>query len=273
MAADDDESPAEDTVQRFAMDLRTLRVDAGNPTLKRLASETGISRTVLSEALSGRTLPTARTVAGLVRACGEDTAPWMHRREALAAAAKSAAAPEPQERGAEETGIATAPGISRRAAVGLAAASFLAGAAGTAVAAAIIAPSLMRPAEARSGPRISVENGVDPAQTACLDDAAVATADTRAGDALLEIVWSDNCQAGWGRVTRYDGLGEGNTVTIAIYPETAPDGPDRQEATEHDVQGAYTTLVVRPTPDTLLCAEGRLTIDGTRVDLGEPLCI
>ena len=94
--------------------------------------------------------------------------------------------------------------------------------------------------------------GEDPALTPCVDDAAVATGDTRADNSLLEIVWSDKCQAGWGRITRYDGLGNGNTVSIAIYPQTSPDGPDRQEATEHDVQGAYTTLVVRPTPDTLL---------------------
>ncbi len=121
-------------------------------------------------------------------------------------------------------------------------------------------------------PEIAVTTGDDPALTPCVDDAAVATGDTRADNSLLEIVWSDKCQAGWGRITRYDGLGNGNTVTIAIYPEPAPYGSDRQEATEHDVQSAYTTLVVRPSPDTLLCAEGSFTVDGKRIDLGDPLC-
>lgn len=122
-------------------------------------------------------------------------------------------------------------------------------------------------------PQVQVPTGEDPAQTVCLDDAKVATGDTRADNSLIEIIWSNKCYAGWGRITRYDGLNHGNTVTIAIYPQTAPDGPDRQEATEHDVQSAYTFLVVRPSPDTLLCAEGSFTVDGKRIDLGDPLCI
>ncbi|MWB99950.1 DUF2690 domain-containing protein [Agromyces sp. MMS17-SY077] len=127
-------------------------------------------------------------------------------------------------------------------------------------------------AAAAPGPRIAVENGMDPGLTECVDDSRTSAADSRVDNTLIEIRWSDACQAGWGRITRYDGLAMGNTVTIAIYPETAPDGPDRQEATEHDVQSAYTTLVVRPSSDTLLCAVGSFTVDGTRIDLGEPIC-
>lgn len=108
--------------------------------------------------------------------------------------------------------------------------------------------------------------------TPCLDDAEVATAATRADNFLLEIIWSDKCQAGWGRITRYDGLSNGNIVKVVIYPETAPEGADRQEATEHDVQSAYTALIVRPSPGTLLCVEGEVTVDGRALDLGAPLC-
>lgn len=122
-------------------------------------------------------------------------------------------------------------------------------------------------------PQIKVQTGQDPVDTACIDDAKVATASTRTDNSLLEIIWSNKCQAGWGRITRYDGLEKGNTVTIAIYPETAPNGPDRQEATEHDVQGAYTNLVVRPSKQTLLCTVGSYTVNGKRVVLGDPLCI
>lgn len=250
-----------DSVNQFASDLRRLRLEADNPTLARLQAETGISRTVVSEALAGRQLPSARTVDGIVRVCGGDVPSWLDRRDALAGRTITDSAP-----------VATSPSrsISRRAAALIAAGTFIVGVATSAVTTALIVPSLL-PAD--DGPQIAVSNGEDPAATSCVDDARVASGDTRADNSLLEIVWSDKCQAGWGRVTRYDGLGAGNTVTIAIYPQTAPTGPDRQEATEHDVQGAYTTLVVRPSPDTLLCAEGSLTVDGKRIDLGDELCI
>ena len=64
----------------------------------------------------------------------------------------------------------------------------------------------------------------------------------------------------------------GNSMTVSIYPETAAQGPDRQTATEPNVQSAYTTLVVRPTPQTRLCAVGAITLNGKSIDLGEPLC-
>ncbi|WJL94717.1 DUF2690 domain-containing protein [Microbacterium sp. ET2] len=253
-----------DPVHLFGRDLSRLRLRAENPTLARLQAETGISRTVLSEAFNGAKLPTARTVDGIVRACGEDPGPWLDRRDALAARGK-------ENGGETPVSASSTTAVSRRTAVLLATGTFLAGVAASAVTTTLIVANATTASP--NAPQITVSNGVDPAMTACVDDARVATGDTRADNSLLEIVWSDKCQAGWGRITRYDGLGQDNTVTIAIYPETAPDGPGRQEATEHDVQGAYTTLVVRPSPDTLLCAEGSFTVDGERIDLGDPLCI
>lgn len=255
-------------IAEFAAELRRLRLEAGSPTLAHLRHRTGISRTVISDALSGRSLPTERTVDALVRAFDEDPAPALQRRADLA-------------RRATPSGLAAAPveatesterphGFSRRGAVLLSLGTFLAGSLVTLGGVAAVTALTTPPPGA---PQIAVENGIDPAATACVEDAAVATGDTRADNSLLEIVWSDKCQAGWGRITRYDGKAMGNTVSIAIYPKTAADGPLRQEATEHDVQGAYTTLVVRPSPDTLLCAEGSFTVDGTRIDLGDPLCI
>ncbi|MCK6068129.1 MULTISPECIES: DUF2690 domain-containing protein [Microbacterium] len=271
-----------DSVAQFVADLRKLRLAAGSPTLARLQHDTGISRTVLSEAFSGRHLPSTRTVDGIARACGGDPAAWIDRRDALAQARRAAAAPaegqgtvdtgeEPAAAGPEQ-----APSIPRRTAGWLMAAAFLIGAAVSGATAAVVATqilSVQAAGAANGAPQIEVASGEDPALTECLDDARVVSGDTRADNSLLEVVWSDKCQAGWGRITRYDGLAMGNTVTIAIYPQTAPHGPDRQEATEHDVQGAYTALVVRPSPETLLCAEGSLTIDGTRIDLGDPLCV
>jgi len=121
--------------------------------------------------------------------------------------------------------------------------------------------------------QINVHNGVDPAMTPCVNDAEVATSSSRAHNTLIEIIWSNKCYAGWARITRYDEKFSGNSMTVAIYPETSAQGPDRQTATEPNVQSAYTTLVVRPTPQTRLCAVGVITLDGESIDLGAPLCI
>lgn len=267
-----------DNAQRFAADLRRLRLDAGSPTLARLQAETGISRTVLSEAFAGRQLPSARTVDGIVRVCGGEPTAWIDRRDSLAGVGSGAGpAVEPETAVAAPTHMPPRRTLGRRAAIFWAAGAFVVGAALSATVASLIVAQIFTDrlveAGAHNAPQIAVETGTDPALTTCVEDAEVATGDTRADNSLLEIVWSNKCYAGWGRITRYDGLGQGNTVTIAIYPQTAPNGADRQEATEHDVQGAYTTLVVRPSPDTLLCAEGSFTVEGERIDLGDPLCI
>lgn len=285
LAGADGSSEGGDSIARFATDLRRLRLDADNPTLARLQAETGISRSVLSDAFGGRQLPSARTVDGIVRMCGEDSRSWIERRDALAgrgtagagAAAATAAATDAVE---NEPAPRTA-SVSRRAAVLLAAGAFVIGVVASALTAILVvplvspaAPAVASPATgAARAPVVEVSTGDDPGVTECVEDARVATSATGPDNSLLEILWSDQCQAGWGRVTRYDEQYEGNTVTIAIFPETAPDGPARQEATEHDVQGAYTFLVVRPSRDTLLCVEGSYTVDGAQVHVGDSLCI
>jgi hypothetical protein len=295
----------------FAADLRGLRLASGSPTLARLQSETGVSRSVISDAFAGKYLPSARTVAALVPVLGGDTTAWIARRDALAAGRDPGAAgvetasdepataePVPVESVADAaldpTGSGSAPaepvtpvatrgvraGVRRRTVALIAAAAFVVGVALSGSTTALVlahadapAPAApTAPAVADRMPRVLVVDGEDPAFTVCVDDAKVVAADSREADTLLEIVWSNNCYAGWGRITRYDGRAGGNTVSIAIYPETAPQGPSRQEAVEHDVQSAYTTLVVRPTPDTLLCAVGAYSVDGAQIDLGDPLC-
>ncbi|WP_314149847.1 DUF2690 domain-containing protein, partial [uncultured Leifsonia sp.] len=120
--------------------------------------------------------------------------------------------------------------------------------------------------------QIVVRTGVDPAMTPCVNDAKVAASEDRVDHTRLQIVWSNKCYAGWARIARYDGKAEGNEVKVSIYPETSPDGPDRQDATEPGVQGAYTTLIVRPSPQTRLCAVGSITVSGTEISLGAPVC-
>ncbi|QAY71444.1 DUF2690 domain-containing protein [Xylanimonas protaetiae] len=279
-------SPApetDNTVEHLANDLRTLRSGAGNPTLEALARRTGISKTVLSDAFAGKRLPTARTVAAVVRELGGDVEEFAARRAGLDPAGREPAprpagtAPSPAQRTvrvAVAAWVAVATGV-----VGIAAGA--AGATlvgpGTSAAAsrtqATPAPGPSSDPGTATDARTAVTTGDDPAMTDCVNDAAVAAAETRARDTLLEIIWSDACQAGWARVTRYDGAAAGNQVSASIYREVAPDADDRQDTTEPGVQGAYTTLLVRPTPDTRLCAVGEITVDGEHFGLGDPLCL
>lgn len=268
----DTSDPEVDSVARFATDLRMLRVAAGSPTLSRLQHTTGLSRTVISDALSGKTLPSARTVDGLVRACGGDTAEWLERREDLL----------PKHGRDNPLGSNDQRPRTVRWAIAIpiaVLASVVGALAGTLVTSNIddTRISALQQKLKAAGPlnphaQIQVRTGVDPAMTPCVNDAKVAASDDRPNDTRIQIIWSNKCYAGWARIARYDGKAEGNEVKISIYPETAPHGPDRQDATEPGVQGAYTTLVVRPSPNTRLCAVGSITVDGTEVSPGDPIC-
>jgi hypothetical protein len=260
-----------DSIARFAGDLRLLRVAAGSPTLASLQHRTGISRTVLSDALAGKTLPSARTVDGLVRACDADPVEWLVRRDRLASKDGMAAVAAVPELRARKRWLVPAL---------VAALAFVLGAgAATATTSTVMGSQVddLRAKLKAAGPvnpeaQIVVRTGVDPAMTPCVNDAKVAASEDRPNNTRLQIVWSNKCYAGWARIARYDGKAEGNLVKVSLYPETAPSGPDRQDATEPGVQGAYTTLIVRPTPSTRLCAVGSITVDGETFNLGEPIC-
>ncbi|MBB4904411.1 nSTAND1 domain-containing NTPase [Actinophytocola algeriensis] len=86
--------PAEDALTRFAADLRTLREDAGTPTYRQLSARAHYSAAALSEAASGRKLPSLPVALAYVRACDGDTAVWEQRWRAVSAAqAKDPAKP------------------------------------------------------------------------------------------------------------------------------------------------------------------------------------
>ncbi|HWK76539.1 MULTISPECIES: DUF2690 domain-containing protein [unclassified Microbacterium] len=277
--------PEADSIAEFAASLRALRLEANSPTLSRLHHDTDISRSVLSDAFGGKRLPSARTVDRIVRSLDNDSTEWVRRRDLLATSLLEG---ESADTSTEPPESLTATGWPRRTALMVAAAAFacgliVSGGISWAVTSTVVEQAKFTAAQAvrdelanaSTNPRaqINVHNGVDPAMTECVNDAEVATSSPRTNDTLLEIIWSNKCYAGWARVTRYDEQISGNSVTVAIYPETAAQGPDRQAATEPNVQGAYTTLVVRPTPQTRLCTVGAITVDGTSIDLGEPLCI
>jgi hypothetical protein len=67
----------------FATELRRLRRRAGDPTYQRLQKDTGFGRTVLSEALNGKKLPTWPVTERLVRVLGEDPERWRPRWAAV----------------------------------------------------------------------------------------------------------------------------------------------------------------------------------------------
>ncbi len=264
-----DDAPP-DSPALLAADLRTLRLDADSPTLVRLQTETGISRSVISDAFAGKYLPSARTIDRLVRACGADPAPWIARRDRIASGIEAREEADPSI-AAEPT-----PRTMRRTrAVALIVVAFLVGAIGSGLASGWLVFTLARdtltaPASVTERAQINVASGLDAAQTPCVDDAKVATSVQR-NNVLLEIIWSNKCYAGWARVTRYDKW-EGETASVSIYPETAANGPLRQTASLGGVQGLYTTLIVRPTEETLLCAVASYTVDGKSVDDGPPIC-
>ena len=117
-----------------------------------------------------------------------------------------------------------------------------------------------------------VATGVDPGATTCVEDAGPAAGETRNEDYLLEVMWSERCQAAWGRITRYDNRSSGNSVHIEIAPRSEEQDSQRQESDVADVQSAYTPLIVRTDGDTRICAQGSVTLDGVTIDMGDPLC-
>ncbi|MBP2329560.1 WD40 repeat protein/transcriptional regulator with XRE-family HTH domain [Kibdelosporangium banguiense] len=75
----------DDPVVRFAADLRRLRDKAGSPGYRELARRAHYSPATLSEAASGRRLPTLAVTLAYVRACDGDVAEWEERWHAVAA--------------------------------------------------------------------------------------------------------------------------------------------------------------------------------------------
>ena len=283
-------SGPEDSASALAADLRTLRLRAESPTLAKLQHDSGVSRSVLSSAFAGRQLPSARTIDRTVRALGEDSAPWIARRDAIAERTGESGAAVDDEALDHTDTESSERRISKRRAALLAGVAFVAGFAVAIGASWIVGASIVQQVRAAATEaaeqaaaeaigdagnehaQITVHNGVDPALSPCVNDAEVATSEMRTNNTKLEIIWSNKCYAGWARITRYDEKVSGNSMTVSIYPETAAQGPDRQVAEEPNVQSAYTTLVVRPTPETRLCAVGVITIEGESIDLGDPLC-
>ena len=90
---------------RFADELRRLRLNAGNPSFRAMASHAhSVSHTTLHEAVTGRRLPTWPTTCAFVEACGGDAAEWRARWQAAATASEPGKGPETELRRSADTG-------------------------------------------------------------------------------------------------------------------------------------------------------------------------
>ncbi|MEU3607837.1 hypothetical protein AB0E83_20665 [Streptomyces sp. NPDC035033] len=76
--------PEAGPVERFAVELRTLRAGAGGPTYRTMARRSAYSAPALSQAASGERLPTLAVTLAYVAACGGDAAEWEERWHAVA---------------------------------------------------------------------------------------------------------------------------------------------------------------------------------------------
>lgn len=86
-------APCDDRLAAFVADLRLLRKQAGQPSLRTMAQRGHYSHTALSGVLAGNRLPSQELTLAFVRACGGDEDAWRDRWQRENAALQPAAAP------------------------------------------------------------------------------------------------------------------------------------------------------------------------------------
>ena len=254
-----------DSIEAFGEALRDLKSAAGNPTLAAISAHTGISKSVISVAFSGKALPTENTVMKLVAELGGNQKEWRARRNALA---PRTGVPDPQPE----------PGADRRRFSLLQTVLIAATAAVVAAAASGITVSALG-AEAQgavAGARHVTQpaNGIDPMLTNCRDDAVIAASEARLDNQVhVQLMYSNDCLAVWGRVTRYDNKTEGNTMSMRVWPLDEPDSDRAQSRTDIGLQSLYTPMIIEPDTAARICGQATITVDGKTEDLGPKLCI
>lgn len=258
-----------DSVADFAADLRMLRMEHGNPTLATLASLTGISKSVISDAFAGRKLPTENTTGLLAEALGGDRSVWLNRRRNLMPRTVVASA-APAERHPRRT-------VPVWGTVLIALSSAIAAALATSAiwSTVILPPALAAATPTPTDSYLAYADGVDPMQTVCREDAVIAASEQRQdGQFQVQMLYSKKCMAVWGRITRYDDESAGNSLTMLIYPAVDPESPRNQERSAFDVQSIYTTLMIEPDVDARVCGIATVTRDGhDPIQLGPPMCV
>lgn len=278
-------SDTPDSPSKFNADLQQLREQAGKPTIMKLATETGISKTVVGDAFAGSRLPTEKTVDRLVRALGAEPRPWLDRRSALAALTTAESAPSVPQSSADEPGATGTSGLTNAEAAprtgtdeptGISKRRLVTTACAAAIVSAAVTSGIwfgVGQLTAEEDPFASIADGMDPMQTVCRDDAVVAASEMRDRETQVQMMYSTSCKAVWGRVTRYDGSAAGNELTMSVYPAVDRDSERGQTVSAHDVQSIYTTLGISPETSERWCGLATMTADGETIDLGPELCI
>lgn len=98
--------PNAGSVQRFAAELRKLRMEAGSPPYRVMAKRTNQGASTLSQAAAGERLPTLPVVLAYVQACGGDLEEWEARWREAAAEATAEPRTESEDAAAPYRGLA-----------------------------------------------------------------------------------------------------------------------------------------------------------------------
>ncbi len=257
-----------ESLDEFAHALRELRREAGDATLAKLSMQTGISKSVISEALMGRKLPTERTVSKLAVAFGANQDEWVRRRRALDVRVS-----------APVGGVAVAQAGPRVLSLTQATAFAAIAAMISALATVFVFSAFRQDASpATEGSHaiafVAVENGADPMVSKCRLDSVIAGSEPRHNSEVqVQLMYSNECQAVWGRVTRYDGKSAGNSLSMRIYPEVNVESERSQERRARNVQSIYTPMLIEPDVEARVCGVAVITVDDVELELGPPLCI
>ncbi|MFC0542395.1 WD40 repeat domain-containing protein [Kutzneria chonburiensis] len=97
----------EESLVAFATDLRALRAKASNPAYRELGRRVHYSAATLSEAASGRKLPSLPVTLAYVRGCDGDVVAWEQRWRQVAAELADEPAAEPDEQEPPYAGLST----------------------------------------------------------------------------------------------------------------------------------------------------------------------
>lgn len=273
------------SVQAFKADLdrfRQAHPRSGYAALARrlesgdFGTDNVIGRSTLNEAIGpDKSLPQARTVRAMVLALtdGDEEAAqqWVSRRNRLVGAPDVPTQSDALPAVGIDAGTAPAPSPSspkrdrmRRVATW------------TAVIIAFVASNTITylVSHNTTGPSpYQAHTGDNPMNTPCADDARIAAASRDNPAFLLELIYSPQCEAGWGRITRSDDLDMSNEIRVDIYQLSDPTGPSRQPAVEPNAHSAFTTLLVRTDPTDRLCVTGSSTTGSVAAASARPLCI
>jgi len=236
--------PSSGPVQRFAYDLRLLRIEAGSPSYRELSQRAQYAPSVLSRAASGRDLPSLNVTLAYVAACDGDIEAWRERWTALTAGqrgADTAGTSQPGNEDVPEPARRPRRLLERLLVAGVSAALGAICVAATVTMSAPGKPSASIPAAATgsSASAVRPQDGVDPKVAGCAGDAkTIATVDIRlsrtattggmvlpAGMVIgtVELRYSRHCRAGWSRVTPAAALSQVRTATVQALISRASD--------------------------------------------------